>query len=164
VPVYISPRNRMAQSHSRALGSLSVASYDSQGNSADIPSRLRTRAKVTCCWLSLIKPRHGSHRNHRYSFLYHVAIFRTVYRTPFPCCVERNLPRNGRCLKIRNSVEAVSCCLFSRHCLLLRPTVLSSDESFWLQIRRSQAPFPALPDFLSSSGTGKESTKPREDK
>jgi hypothetical protein len=31
VPVFISPRNRVAQLYPRALGSLSVASYDSQG-------------------------------------------------------------------------------------------------------------------------------------
>jgi endonuclease YncB( thermonuclease family) len=30
-PVFISPRNRVAQLYPRALGSLSVASYDSQG-------------------------------------------------------------------------------------------------------------------------------------
>jgi hypothetical protein len=31
VPVFISPRNRVAQLYPRALGSLFVASYDSQG-------------------------------------------------------------------------------------------------------------------------------------
>jgi hypothetical protein len=31
VPVFISPRNRVAQSYPRALGSLLVASYDSLG-------------------------------------------------------------------------------------------------------------------------------------
>jgi hypothetical protein len=31
VPVYISPRNRVAQLYPQALGSLFVASYDSQG-------------------------------------------------------------------------------------------------------------------------------------
>jgi hypothetical protein len=38
-PVFISPRNRVAQLYPRALGSLSVASYDSQGYGADILSR-----------------------------------------------------------------------------------------------------------------------------
>jgi len=38
----------------------------------------------------------------------------------------------------------------------------SSGQSFWLQIQRSRVPSPALPDFLSSSGTGTESTQPRE--
>ena len=32
----------------------------------------------------------------------------------------------------------------------------------WLQIQRSRVRFPALPDFLSSSGSGTGSTQPRE--
>jgi hypothetical protein len=39
----------------------------------------------------------------------------------------------------------------------------SSDQSFWLQIQRTWVRFPALPDFLRSSGTGTGSTQPRED-
>ena len=39
---------------------------------------------------------------------------------------------------------------------------LSSGQSFWLQIQRSRVRFPALPDFLSSSGSGTGSTQPRE--
>jgi hypothetical protein len=42
VPVFISPRNRMAQLYLRALGSLSVYSYDSQGYGGGILSRLHT--------------------------------------------------------------------------------------------------------------------------
>ena len=38
----------------------------------------------------------------------------------------------------------------------------SSGQSFWLQIQRSRVPFPALPHFLSSSGSGTGSTQPRE--
>ena len=38
----------------------------------------------------------------------------------------------------------------------------SSDQSFWLQMQRSRVRFPALPDFLSSSGSGTGSTQPRE--
>ena len=34
-------------------------------------------------------------------------------------------------------------------------------QSFWLQIQRSRVRFPALPDFLSSSGSGTGSTQPR---
>ena len=37
----------------------------------------------------------------------------------------------------------------------------SSGQSFWLQIQRSRVRFPALPDFLSSSGSGTGSTQPR---
>jgi hypothetical protein len=42
------------------------------------------------------------------------------------------------------------------------PPLWSSGQSFWLQIQRSQVRFPALPDFLSSSGSGTGSTQPRE--
>jgi hypothetical protein len=38
----------------------------------------------------------------------------------------------------------------------------SSGQSFWLQIKRSRVRFPALPDYLSSSGSGTGSTQPRE--
>ena len=43
-----------------------------------------------------------------------------------------------------------------------RPPLWSSGQSFWLQIQRSVVRFPALPDFLSSSGSGTGSTQPRE--
>ena len=42
------------------------------------------------------------------------------------------------------------------------PPLWSSGQSFWLQIQRSRVRFPALPDFLSSSGSGTGSTQPRE--
>ena len=43
-----------------------------------------------------------------------------------------------------------------------RGRMWSSGQSFWLQIQRSRVRFPALPDFLSSSGSGTGSTQPRE--
>ena len=43
-----------------------------------------------------------------------------------------------------------------------RPPLWSSGQSFCLQIQRSRVRFPALPDFLSSSGSGTGSTQPRE--
>ena len=45
---------------------------------------------------------------------------------------------------------------------MVRPPLWSSGQSFWLQIQRSRVRFPALPDFLSSSGSGTGSTQPRE--
>jgi hypothetical protein len=42
VPVFISPRNKVAQLYPRALGSLYVASYDSQGSGEGILTRLHT--------------------------------------------------------------------------------------------------------------------------
>ena len=46
--------------------------------------------------------------------------------------------------------------------VLARPPVWSSGQSFWLQMQRSRVRFPALLDFLSSSGSGTGSTQPRE--
>ena len=43
-----------------------------------------------------------------------------------------------------------------------RPPLRSSGQSFCLQIQRSRVRSPALPDFLSSSGSGTGSTQPRE--
>jgi hypothetical protein len=43
-----------------------------------------------------------------------------------------------------------------------RPPLWSSGQSFWLQIKRYRVRFPALPHFLSSSGSGTGSTQPRE--
>jgi hypothetical protein len=40
--------------------------------------------------------------------------------------------------------------------------VIPSGQSFWLQIQRSWVRLPALPDFLSGSGSGTGSTQPRE--
>ena len=42
------------------------------------------------------------------------------------------------------------------------PPLWSSGQSFWLQIQGSRVRSPALPDFLSSSGSGTGSTQPRE--
>jgi hypothetical protein len=46
VPVFISPRNRVAQLYPRALGSLFVVSYDSQGYGGGILTRLYTDRKL----------------------------------------------------------------------------------------------------------------------
>jgi hypothetical protein len=42
VPIFISPRNRVAQLYLQALDSLFVASYDSQGYGGGIRTRLHT--------------------------------------------------------------------------------------------------------------------------
>jgi hypothetical protein len=47
VPVFISPRNRVARLHPRALCSLFVASYDSQGYCGDVRPRLSSRKIIT---------------------------------------------------------------------------------------------------------------------
>jgi hypothetical protein len=40
------------------------------------------------------------------------------------------------------------------------PPLWSSGQSSWLVTQRSRVPFPALPDFLSSGGSGTGSTQP----
>ena len=47
-------------------------------------------------------------------------------------------------------------------CPACGPPLWSSGQSFWLQIQRSRVRSPALPDFLSSSGSGTGSTQPSE--
>ena len=42
------------------------------------------------------------------------------------------------------------------------PPLWSSGQGFCLQIQRSRVRFPALPDFLSGSGSGTGCTQPRE--
>jgi hypothetical protein len=43
------------------------------------------------------------------------------------------------------------------------PSLWSGGQSSWLQINRSRVRFPALQDFVSSSGSGTGFTQPRED-
>jgi hypothetical protein len=53
-------------------------------------------------------------------------------------------------------------CLSKATNLILGMNVLwSIGQSFWLQIQRSRVLFPALPDFLKSSGSGTGCTQPR---
>jgi hypothetical protein len=53
VPVFLSPRNRVAQLYPQAPGSLFVASYDSQGYGGGIRSRLHTGSNSSCVRSSL---------------------------------------------------------------------------------------------------------------
>jgi hypothetical protein len=43
---------------------------------------------------------------------------------------------------------------------LHRPPLLPGGQSSWLLTQRSRVRFPALPDFLNSSGSGTGSTQP----
>jgi hypothetical protein len=53
VPVFVSSRNRVVQLCPQALGSLFVASYDSQGYGGGIPTHLHAREPLTSRWPSL---------------------------------------------------------------------------------------------------------------
>jgi hypothetical protein len=62
VPVFISPRNREAQIYPRALGSLSVSSYDSQGYGGGLRSKSKSHydwqsASPSWCQASIWDPR-----------------------------------------------------------------------------------------------------------
>jgi hypothetical protein len=64
VPVFISPRNRLARLYSQALGSLFVSSYDSQGYAGLIRPRLHTGSISLLQTLIFITSRHETHRKH----------------------------------------------------------------------------------------------------
>ena len=59
-------------------------------------------------------------------------------------------------------IRALARYAFSSVVYILGPPLWSSGQSFWLQIQRSRVRSPALPDFLSSSGSGTGSTQHRE--
>ena len=64
---------------------------------------------------------------------------------------------------IRSSSEIVLVFIrFMFLCHDVGPPLWPIGQSFWLQIQRSRVRSPALPDFLSSSGSGTGSTQPRE--
>ena len=66
--------------------------------------------------------------------------------------------RNGNSQKrLRYSKEKAKSLI-----IFLYAPLWSSGQSFWLQMQRSRVRFPALPDFLSSSGSGTGSTQSRE--
>ena len=64
--------------------------------------------------------------------------------------------------KFINCHYDTSCYHFCYLSACMGPPLWSSGQSFWPQIQRSWVRFPALPDFLSSSGSGTGSTQPRE--
>jgi hypothetical protein len=45
-------------------------------------------------------------------------------------------------------------------CTVQRPPLWSNRQRFWLQFQRSRVRFPALPDFLRSTGSGTGPTQP----
>ena len=88
----------------------------------------------------------------------HISVNRCSQRTPPP----------QKKIRYSRVGEGVRSCIIDFHpeklagVIKFRPSLWSSGQSFWLQIQRSRVRFPALPDFLSSSGSGKGSTQPRE--
>jgi hypothetical protein len=74
-------------------------------------------------------------------------VFHKELKFPYEAC------RDNKCLQ----KQKINIC-YSH----VGPPLWSSGQSSWLQIDRSWVRFPALPDFLSSSGSGTASTQPRE--
>ena len=72
------------------------------------------------------------------------------------------LPYTDCWSKSRSEYEVCLCLFLFRLSSIERPRLWSSGQSFWLQIQRSRVRFPALPDFLSGSGSGTGSSQPRE--
>jgi hypothetical protein len=86
-PVFISPRNMVAQLYTQALGSLFVGSYDSQGYDRGIRTRLHCRLSTNCSAYNV--PAH------------------TAQKTPCLCCCFKLLPCKRAYLQSRYSVTAV---------------------------------------------------------
>jgi hypothetical protein len=69
VPVFISPRNRVARLYPQVLGSLFVASYVSQGYGGGTQPRLHTGSELVNLTVFKITPRRGPHRKHSSSIV-----------------------------------------------------------------------------------------------
>ena len=98
--------------------------------------------------------------NGQFSELCHCCIqwaMQTVHLIEKLSCVRLSIERhnNGMCAIEMNCNNLIPF-------YLARPPLWSSGQSFWLQIQRSRVRSAALPDFLSSSGSGTGSTQPRE--
>jgi hypothetical protein len=108
VPAFISPRNRVARLYPQALGSLSVASYDSQGYGGGIGTRLHAGLSELNYLRLLVQPQHGPHRKHLSTVLLlldHVAIVmysveNTASQVRHCCVLKKLLPSNGRVSKL----------------------------------------------------------------
>jgi hypothetical protein len=78
---------------------------------------------------------------------------------------QRKISTTLRWQRIRTRTPTMSVVLLINYesYYTFRPPLWSSGQRSWLQILRSQVRFPALQDFLRSSGSGTGSTQPRKD-
>jgi hypothetical protein len=101
--VFISPRNRVAQLYPQALGSIFVASYDSQGYSGSIDP---ASTRIILVFFFIVSARATQHRKHSLTVLLAACIARcqataaarTIENTApvlLAACVLRVLPSNG---------------------------------------------------------------------
>jgi hypothetical protein len=120
-PVFISPRNRVAQLYPTVLGSLSVASYDSQGlrwrYSNQPPHRKFTgfsevcigsifKAKL-CRWATSLLIVCLAYHRYRRSMLY---VLRNIGIGPL--CYTASQTRHGDCCENQNVFVCLFVCLF----------------------------------------------------
>jgi hypothetical protein len=89
VPVFISPRNRVAQLYPQVLGSLFFASYYSQGYGGSIRPRLHTRIELSSKLVPLITLRHGQHRKQLFCC---TGVYVALLRSNGPCADYRKTP------------------------------------------------------------------------
>jgi hypothetical protein len=66
----------------------------------------------------------------------------------------------GTTLAVTNNRLTLRVSVFNFTLIRVGPPLWYSSQSFWLLTQMSRVRFPALPDFLSSSGSGKWSTQP----
>jgi hypothetical protein len=101
----------------------------------------------------------------RPKFVFHFAVDCST-RRPLKTRLNHNNNSNNNntrshSLTDTNPIHLYDTC-FDQVAVQCRPPLWSSGQSFWLQIQRSRVRSPALPDFLSSGGSGTGSTQPRE--
>jgi hypothetical protein len=118
VLVFLSPRNRVARLYPQALGSLFVASYDSQSYCGGIRTRFHTGSlNLLLQTVLFITHRHGLHRKHP------VSNSKSIVACVFISA--------GRCLPSRCS-ETVVVYMPRSHCkaTVVHTTVLSATSRF----------------------------------
>ena len=76
--------------------------------------------------------------------------------------IKQDIEVAGKFYEVVNQFIYVGSQINSKSLIKEGPPLWSSGQSFWLHIQRSRVRSPALPDFLSSSGSGTGSTQPRE--
>jgi hypothetical protein len=116
VPVFISPKNRVAQLYPQVLGSLYVVSYDSQGYDGGIRSRLHAGVTATANW----------------SCLWHLGTYRV--ENNIPVAVKLLLSDGTTCSAVVCAAISTDCAentiplLFTGHCLVTAGRCVSLRE------------------------------------
>jgi len=118
----------------------------------------KNKRLVTRFWTSVIGTAEKHHHHH------HHQSFGPLHWTVVCVSYEENCKHLDKgCLGVSKNNWIISLIfIFVKLGMYSGPPLWSSGQSFWLQVQRSRVRSPALPDFLSSSGSGTGSTRPRE--